>query len=130
MNSLQDKLIELWDRRHPFVSFRVPNSEEVIIYYQNENTLYSTNNMSVSGFVMSPFSQTEETYYIPDNLNERFFINTTPLDKKQEFNLKEKASKRADFIELIKRAKEQIYSGVFHKVVVSRYLTFPSKKSQ
>ena len=43
MNSLQDKLIELWDRQHPFVSFRVPNSEEVIIYYQIENTLYSTN---------------------------------------------------------------------------------------
>ena len=61
-------------------------------------------------------------------MNERFLINNTPLDKKQEFNFKEEASKRADFIELIKRAKEQIYSGVFNKVVVSRHLTFPSKK--
>ena len=93
MNSLQDKLIELWDRQHPFVSFRVPNSEEVIIYYQNENTLYSTNDMLVSGFVMSPFLQTEETYYIPDDLNETFLKNNIPLDKKQEFNFKEEASK-------------------------------------
>ena len=128
MNSLQDKLTELWDRHHPFVSFRVPNSEEVIVYYQNESTLYSTDDMLVSGFVMSPFSQTEETYYIPDDLNETFLIKNIPLSKKQEFNLKEEASKKTDFIELIKRAKEQIYSGVFNKVVVSRHLTFPSKK--
>ena len=128
MNSLQDKLIELWDRQHPFVSFRVPNSEEVIVYDQNKNNLYSTNDMLVSGFVMSPFSQTEETYYIPDDLNETFLRKNIPLSEKHEYNIMEDASKRADFIELIKRAKEQIYSGVFNKVVVSRYLTFPSKK--
>ena len=128
MNSLQDKLIELWDRQHPFVSFRVPNSEEVIVYYQNKNNLYSTNDMLVSGFVMSPFSQTEETYYIPDDLNETFLRKNIPLSEKHEYNIMEDASKKTDFIELITRAKEQIYSGVFNKVVVSRHLTFPSKK--
>jgi len=128
MNSLQDKLIELWDRQHPFVSFRVPNSEEVIVYYQNKNNLYSTNDMFVSGFVMSPFSQTEETYYIPDDLNETFLRKNIPLSEKHEYNIMEDASKKTDFIELITRAKEQIYSGVFNKVVVSRHLTFPSKK--
>ena len=128
MNSLQDKLIELWDRQHPFVSFRVPNSEEVIVYYQNKNNLYSTNDMLVSGFVMSPFSQTEETYYIPDDLNETFLRKNIPLSEKHEYNIMEDASKKTDFIELITRAKEQIYSGVFAKVVVSRHLKFPSKK--
>ena len=128
MNSLQDKLIELWNRQHPFVSFRVPNSEEVIVYYQNKNNLYSTNDMLVSGFVMSPFSQTEETYYIPDDLNETFLRKNIPLSEKHEYNIMEDASKKTDFIELITRAKEQIYSGVFNKVVVSRHLTFPSKK--
>ena len=128
MNSLQDKLIELWDRQNPFVSFRVPNSGEVIVYYQNKNTLYSTNDMLVSGFVMSPFLQTEETYYIPDDLNETFLRQIIPLTEKHEFNIKEEASKKTDFIKLIIRAKEQIYSGVFNKVVVSRHLTFPSKK--
>jgi len=128
MNSLQDKLIELWDRQYPFVSFRVPNSEEVIVYYQNKNNLYSTNDMLVSGFVMSPFSQTEETYYIPDDLNETFLRKNIPLSEKHEYNIMEDASKKTDFIELITRAKEQIYSGVFNKVVVSRHLTFPSKK--
>ena len=128
MNSLQDKLIELWDRQHPFVSFRVPNSEEVIVYYQNKNNLYSTNDMLVSGFVMSPFSQTEETYYIPDDLNETFLRKNIPLSEKHEYNIMEDASKKTDFIELITRAKEQIYSGVFNKVVVSRHLIFPSKK--
>ena len=128
MNSLQDKLIELWGRQHPFVCFRVPNSEEVIVYYQNKNTLYSTNDMLVSGFIMSPFLQTEETYYIPDDLNETFLRKNISLCEKQEFQIKEEASKKTDFIELIKRAKEQIYSGVFNKVVVSRHSTFPSKK--
>ena len=108
MNSLQDKLIELWGRQHPFVCFRVPNSEEVIVYYQNKNTVYSTNDMLVSGFIMSPFLQTEETYYIPDDLNETFLRKNISLCEKQEFQIKEEASKKTDFIELIKRAKEQI----------------------
>tara|TARA_B110000211_G_C14071053_1_gene549989 strand:- start:1154 stop:2197 length:1044 start_codon:yes stop_codon:yes gene_type:complete len=127
-NSLIDKLGLFWNKQHPFVSFRLPNSDEVCIFYQKDNLLNSTHDLLVSGFIISPFLNSKLTHYIPADFSEIFPKPYVQAKERDEIKITEEISEKTNFIELVERAKNRIESGIFKKVVVSRLLTIHSEK--
>ena len=95
--ALEKRLEALWDNQLPFVVFRLPESKKVTIFFQDDKQLYTTTDFSESGFVMTPFVNSEDCPFIPDSKTEHFtkpsiqLFNTKPIvfpdseQSKQEF---------------------------------------------
>ncbi|MBB1194869.1 isochorismate synthase [Flavobacterium sp. SOK18b] len=114
---VQDHLLD----KLPFVLYRKPNQKEITAYLQQEDTLFSVNDFTEKGFVMSSFDGAN-TFYIPEEkakkiqwkCQESFIEN---VDKSVPFfESKEKEA----FVSLVSKGVQAVNNKEFEKVVLSR----------
>jgi len=122
----------------PFVIYRKPNTDEVITFLQNDNSLYFITDYTESGFVFAPFDDQEDTILIPleysetlsviDTSNHRFPAEAEkPLGSaklihisKAKSSIVEDNSDKTCHINLVRKGIEAIKKGDLRKVVLSR----------
>ena len=126
---LFQKIKKLWDLDRPFVCFRLPNSNQITLYFQKNNQLNITEDLNCNGFLMAPFDIKNKIPFIPNEFVEYYESQekkpVREKNKKIVFDSKNKES----FEELVKKAKETIASGELKKVVISQTQELNSKRS-
>ena len=117
---LIQKLIELWEADSPFVCFRLPNENQISLYYQKDNELHHTEDLNCSGFLMAPFDKNTKVPFIPDQYAEKFEYKRpiSPAPSTPELDLK--PSNKEFFIDLVSKALDAIEKGQLKKVVLSQ----------
>jgi len=87
---LVQKLIKLWEADSPFVCFRLPNENQISLYYQKDNELHHTEDLNCSGFLMAPFDKNAKVPFIPDQYAEKFEYKRaiSPAPSTPELDLK------------------------------------------
>lgn len=109
------------EKKLPFVIYRKPNSTKLNAWFQNNNTLHTSQDYSESGFIFAPFDNKNDSILIPKNESSLFeeevdlAIN---LIKKNNHNLNN--SSKEEHIELVEKGIKAINSNLFKKVVLSR----------
>ena len=123
------KLKQLWEEKLPFVCFRLPNQNQLTLYFQKDPQLHSTQDLKCSGFVMAPYEAISNVPFIPDQ-----FVETVQF--KNEFSEDLDASEvvldtreKTFFKTLVKKAKDTIAAGKLTKVVLSQTQKLTSNKS-
>ncbi|MGB0879905.1 MAG: isochorismate synthase [Polaribacter sp.] len=121
MHLIFDKIINSYKKKLPFAVYRKPNSDLVSGFFQQNDTLFCTENYTESGFVFAPFDDKNDAVLIPENestfLEEEvcFYSDfNTITDFVEDEIAKEK------YISLIEKAIENIHKKQFEKVVLSR----------
>lgn len=126
----------LFDKNTPFVSYRLPDEAEVItqIQYKSQPVEidFSTFDYSQSGFILSPFSVSENSKswflnpdivmkdnHIPENLLKDITESSVFFTKNQESQNLQTTSEE-DFCNYVNAAIQDIKAGKLRKVVLSK----------
>ncbi len=107
----------------PVVAFRKPDSAEVEVYFQKNDTLYTATDWSQKGFVFAPFLKEETTVFIPKEESTTFIFQ----GEKGTTNAGEKAINPTltNHLEMVAKAVECIKTSNLEKVVLSQVLKKP-----
>jgi isochorismate synthase len=111
-----------FDDALPFVLYRKPNTHQIIGMYQDDDRVYYTNNFTESGFVFAPFNSEEEAVLIPKDQSD-ILILEDDFEVSESSKLKSidhLDTARSFHINLVNKAKAEIESNLFKKVVLSR----------
>ena len=119
---IQERLRE----RMPFVCYRKPDSNRIVTWLCDAAEYLPAGNLSVSGFIFSPFVQSGKTVLFPRESSEILEIEFKQLSI--EMSQREKGGFKGDglshqrtgHIELVKKAVHEIQEGKALKIVVSR----------
>lgn len=118
----QNAFIEFFDalraKQLPFVLFRLPQTQEIILYQQHDDKQHQSKTLTESGFVFAPFLAEASNTYIPNQTEKRFAIPQVP--KQNERSSVTDAQNKSYYMELITAAKNTIKDSNLKKVVVSR----------
>jgi isochorismate synthase len=105
----------------PFVLYSKPNSEEIIGFFQLNNTLFEVNDFTEKGFIMANFDGSKR-YLIPESESEivHFTLEKKELklSQKELGNLSDMAEN--SFKHLVSKGLKAIMNNEFKKVVISR----------
>ena len=109
----------LQEEELPFVVYRLPQGNELIVAYQKTAETTYTNTLNEEGFVFAPFEHVNEHIYIPSNKSESFDIppQTVRITPARSATSEQE---KATYTELVSQAKETIAKTSLQKVVVSR----------
>ncbi len=127
--ALHFRLEQLWQEQSPFVAFCLPQSQEVVLYFQNDKKLNTIENINTEGFVFAPFDLEMPIYSIPNSHQEQFpfpkrWVKLNPDRIPTVIQSEEKS-----FYQLIQKTLNVINSGAFKKIVISRKIEYQSSKS-
>ena len=112
-----------YDSNSPFVVYRKPNKTIVNALLQNNDKLYTTEDLTESGFVFSPFDDKEETVLIPIDNSESVSASNVVMPSAVETSRIDNLlnlSDKQQHIALVNKGVEAITDGLFKKVVLSR----------
>lgn len=126
--ALEKRLEALWENQLPFVVFRLPESQKVSVFFQDDNRLHTTSDFTESGFVMTPFVNSEDCPFIPDSKTEHFTKPSIQLFNTKPIVFPDSEQSKQEFLKLVQTAKEEIAQGKLEKVVLSRFLDLHSEK--
>ena len=122
MENLKKKLNKCLTRSEPFVFYRKPHSDNIEAIIQKDDAVNYFSDYSVSGFVFSPFDDSQKSYIIPAenstsisfsaNVKKKFF----PLREIENFNIDD----RRNYIDLAQKAVDLINNSDIQKIVTSR----------
>lgn len=114
----------------PFVLYRKPNASVVKGLFQNDDIVYTSQNLTESGFVFAPFDSKKQTVLIPfeqsECLETNFVIPESMLsavEVKAGIYLKvenDLTESKLFHIDLVLKAIKKIKRNTFKKVVLSR----------
>ena len=117
-----------FDDALPFVLYSKPNTSVVKGVFQENDIVYTSENLTESGFVFSPFDSDKQTVLIPteqsDSLETSFSV--TEDNREAEDKLKSSESEadlnhaKTFHIALVSKAIKTIKENTFKKVVISR----------
>ncbi|WP_055445764.1 chorismate-binding protein [Lacinutrix mariniflava] len=117
-----------FDDALPFVLYSKPNTSVVKGVFQENDIVYTSENLTESGFVFSPFDSDKQTVLIPteqsDSLETSFSV--TEDNREAEDKLKSNESEadlnhaKTFHIALVSKAIKTIKENTFKKVVISR----------
>ncbi len=116
-----DKCRSWLTKELPFVIYKKPNNVFVNGFFQNNDTLFATEQYETSGFVFAPFDANYPTYIFPKNECE--------VHKEELSFLKKYRSEKSNFlsqsnqyqhIDLITKGIQEIKSSNLKKIVLSR----------
>lgn len=103
----------------PFVIFRLPNTDTIAVYQQQDPTHHQTTTLKENGFVFAPFEPSKAFTFIPNSNTQTFDIPKVKGSLNKTYYYKNIAEK-AYYLRLIKAAKKAISQKRLTKVVVSR----------
>ena len=125
---LVQKLINLWEADRPFVCFRLPNENQISLYYQKDNQLHHTKDLNCSGFLIAPFDNNTKVPFIPDHYTERFEFKRATSTAPSTPELDLKPSNKESFTNMVVSALDVIKKGQLKKVVLSQTQEVKSKR--
>lgn len=106
----------------PFVLYNKPNSKELIGIFQKNDFLYTVKDFEEQGFVFAPFDESQ-IVLLPAHQSEikmAFFEVTLDPDGIQSSLKVDRSEVKIVYESLISKAIQEIQSGRFSKVVLSR----------
>lgn len=110
-----------FDDALPFVLYSKPNTSIIKGIFQDNDIVYTANNLTESGFVFSPFNSNKQTVLIPTEQSSSIEINTVITESTGDFKDLETPNEAKDFhISLVSKAIDNIKKGAFKKVIISR----------
>ena len=115
-----DRIDHQYNTALPFVAYRKPGSKLLKAIVQDDDSLYKTTTFEESGFVFSPFNDSESKVLIKGKSLE--IDLKTSNDERELIDIKIPSiqSEREAYIQLIEKAISQIKSSELKKVVLSR----------
>ncbi|MEZ4859358.1 MAG: isochorismate synthase [Flavobacteriaceae bacterium] len=127
--STLELLKEQYQKKFPFVIYSLPNSQEVTVILQNNNTLYDPKDFSERAFLFYPFYKNQKSYCIPKEFSKVRKQNLT-LRELEPLTLavKESLLEKKEYEALVSKALLFIKERHAQKVVVSRKTTFSISK--
>ena len=108
------------DKNLPFVAYRKPNKNTISGFFQQNDSLFTTEDYREKGFVFAPFDDSNASILIPSSLSnffkeeyvkEEFILNTDFVSKD---------TSEAFHISIVEKGIKAITEGDFKKVVLSR----------
>ena len=103
----------------PFVMFRLPQTQKIVVYQQLEKKHHQTKTLTENGFVFAPFL-TKETYTFIPNQKEEHFVVPHPINTPTVPTKVVNAQNKSYYTELVAAAQNVIKQSNLKKVVVSR----------
>ena len=101
-----DHLKALQEKKVAFAVYKLPNSNEVKLFYQKNDELNLTFDFSEAGFLMAPFAETDFYSFIPNTHQDSLTIAP------EEFNFDNKGihneENKEPFIDLVNKAKQKL----------------------
>ncbi|HET8752882.1 MAG TPA: chorismate-binding protein [Salinimicrobium sp.] len=131
-----EKINEHFERKLPFVVYRKPNEKSVKCFLQNNDQLFTSEELSETGFIFAPFDNQKQNILIPENSSEKLIFKyeggkLISEEKKihSEENLSQEKAEKNKFqhISLVKKGISALNSGNMEKVVLSRKEEIPLK---
>ena len=117
-----------FDRKLPFVAYREPGDERVIVLLQHDRRMVLAEGFGAAGFVMAPFRSGGARLMIrPDSIHS---LASPPLMEIPVIPYPseiDSGAQKSAYLQGIERAKESIANGVFDKVVLSRRVLINSR---
>jgi len=121
LNLIIDTILKSKQEELPFVVYRKPNSDILSGFFQQNNSLFFTENYTESGFVFAPFNDENKAVLIPENQS-KFLQEKSSIDN--EFTYKENfeaaTSFKANHLKSVENALYNINKNALKKVVISR----------
>ena len=121
-HDLEEVFAKLLSRDQPFVFYRLPNTNNVHCNFQDDNSLFLTNDLKINGFVMSRFDSPLPAVYVSAKNHLKFDYKTKAFETKGVVNLFHSEHKES-FIKIINKTKKVIASGHLKKLVVARKMS-------
>jgi isochorismate synthase len=121
MTDFLNKVNQHFQQNLPFVIYKKPNTKLMKGLFQNDSKLNFSENLSEAGFVFSSFDENLKILIPKNNSQEitiEFIPQTVPLIPKIVSQIDESAKNNFEFI--VSKAIQEIETGTFSKVVVSR----------
>ncbi len=123
MTNLFEKINQQKSQNLPFVIYSKPNSDKTVGLFQMNDQLYSLNDFQSKGFAFVPFDE-GFTCYIPKDFSEVIIeensFEVINLDFISNIFKDVNFNQKRQFEELVKKAIQNINSGLTEKIVVSR----------
>jgi isochorismate synthase len=121
MTDFFNKVKQHFQDNLPFVIYKKPKSELINGLFQNDNKLNISQNLSESGFIFSSFDANKKIL-IPKNNSQEiladFISESIILNSKIQSDINE--NDKNNFEIIVTKAIEEIETGTFSKVVLSR----------
>lgn len=120
MQALASIFDMLWAAKKPFVFFRTPSTDQIVLYFQENDQIHSTKTLERTAFVMRVFDHKDSFFLIPDA---KKMVFEPPADIEpcpSAYQLNPTADEKISYLKNIEQARSQIASGSFQKVVLSR----------
>lgn len=113
----------------PFVVYRKPKEEEVNAIFQNDSGLNRVTDFSKSGFVFASFDTENAPILLKEDKRLKFqFSDSEPIPSFRN-NSTNSGMGYDDYIDLLEKAVNDIDSGKFQKVVLSRVMEVENRTS-
>ncbi|MEM7084620.1 MAG: isochorismate synthase [Bacteroidota bacterium] len=120
MNTLLVKVREHHALGLPFVLYGLPESDEIVALFQNDQRTYATRDYAEDGFVLAPFVSADPII-IPEKHSERVVIPYSEKIERQSLIPASKDSReKQDYLSLVSKARKSILEGTHSKIVTSR----------
>jgi len=119
-----EQILDQYKANLPFVVYRKPDQQEVNVLLQKDDLLYKSNDYSESGFVFAPFDFRKDILLIPFSkskplsISREIFTESASVQNEIQFQ-----NNKADYIELIQKALNEISSKRLKKIVLSRKIS-------
>lgn len=127
----QNEFIAFFDalrtKQQPFVLFRLPQTQEIILYQQLDKKHHQSKTLTENGFVFAPFLVKESYTFIP-NQNEKRFVAPQHINNNRPTKVAD-AQNKSYYMELVAAVKSAINQSILEKVVVSRQHIQPFTES-
>ncbi|MCF8272652.1 MAG: chorismate-binding protein [Flavobacteriaceae bacterium] len=106
----------------PFVAYRKPNSFELKVFFQKNDTVHYVENYDEVGFVFAPFDDSHKSVLIPLEFSDKIETSYNAKDVLKSNNIDYTFNKedKEQHIQLVEKGINSIKNNVFQKVVLSR----------
>ncbi len=124
------KVVVHFEKKLPFVLYSLPDSNEIVGIFQNNNTLITSELLQENGFVFAPFDSKQQKLQIPLESSDMFICEAIPeiSEVGKTSNITEIEKDKKEYLALISNAISRIKKGHVQKIVVSRKKEVPLKK--
>ncbi|MBT8252823.1 MAG: chorismate-binding protein [Bacteroidia bacterium] len=131
--ALLDQLKHHSDKALPYVVYRKPDDNRICALLQQDDNAYPLKDYKLGGFIFAPFKKADPGYVIPFSRSIQLYGELDAISVVISDLLISHSESIEDgmpaYIEKINKAKSYIKNDEFEKVVLSRKITVPLKKS-
>ncbi len=127
VSAIYAKIRKQLDAELPFVMYRKANKDLLNVFIQENDTVYTSNNYTASGFVFAPFDQNRKAVLIPTSSSKYYSSIISKIDSKEDINrtlltaISEiKTEEKEGYMKTVANAIKTIATKKIRKVVLSR----------